>query len=331
MKISKILSVALVIIMISTLAACDSFLPGSGTPPTPAAAPEATPGSAPEPAPAPEPDPGEEKQKEPKPSDDLPVTAGRPFPFAFNTVDIYGNTVTEASLGEKELFFVHYWATWCPPCLSEMPDLAQLERDFSDRVGFLVLLGDFDNKDGAIEIYREHDFPDIPNSITVCGETTFSAQHEIMQMLDIMYVPTTVIIDADGNMLEHLIGAMFTSYAKYLDMHLSNTDGSAASSGDPQITIDKSSYAVGENISITITGITQDMVDDDGWIAVFHAGAPHTSWDDLEIWTYLTNTGTMFLDLDWLTIPGDYELRLFRNEDEDDASFIMSVLFTLTG
>jgi len=200
--------------MISTLAACDTFFPVEKVPPTPTIAPEATP------EPAPEPDPGEDKQKEPKPPDDQPIPAGRPFPFTFSTTDIYGNTVTDASLGEKELFFIHFWATWCPPCLAEMPDLAQLERDFADRVGFLVLLGDFDNKNGAIEIYKEHDFPDIPNSITVCGDTTFNAQHEIMKMLDIMYIPTTVIIDADGNMLEHLIGAMFTDYAEILKTHL---------------------------------------------------------------------------------------------------------------
>ena len=143
------------------------------------------------------------------------------FPFPFSTVDIYGNTVTEASLGNKELFFIHYWGTWCPPCIAELPNLAQVERDFDDRVGFLMLLDDFENKAGAIDLYNHHGFSGSSYSFTIDGWGTFGEHHEIMRMLDIEYVPTTIIIDPEGNMLEHLIGAFFDEYAVYLNAHLS--------------------------------------------------------------------------------------------------------------
>ncbi|HEV2855390.1 MAG TPA: TlpA disulfide reductase family protein [Thermoanaerobaculia bacterium] len=35
---------------------------------------------------------------------------------------------------------VHFWATWCPPCIQEIPALQRLSRDFSSRHGFKVLM-----------------------------------------------------------------------------------------------------------------------------------------------------------------------------------------------
>ena len=75
------------------------------------------------------------------------------FPFSFTAADLYGNTVTEDTLGEKRLFFVHLWATWCPPCIAEMPDLSEVVLMFEDEVGFIGLLVDFStNSSIALEI-----------------------------------------------------------------------------------------------------------------------------------------------------------------------------------
>ena len=56
----------------------------------------------------------------PAPGDTEPpeITAAS-FPYAFNTTNIYGNTVTGAALADKELYFIHLWATWCPPCIRD--------------------------------------------------------------------------------------------------------------------------------------------------------------------------------------------------------------------
>jgi thiol-disulfide isomerase/thioredoxin len=46
---------------------------------------------------------------------------------------------------------VHFWATWCPPCIDEIPSLQRLTRDFQDRDGFsVVMIAVNDEKDKVI-------------------------------------------------------------------------------------------------------------------------------------------------------------------------------------
>ncbi len=49
-----------------------------------------------------------------------------------------GATVSLAELA-GEVRFINFWATWCPPCLAEMPAIARLHRDYGDRVKFLMV------------------------------------------------------------------------------------------------------------------------------------------------------------------------------------------------
>jgi len=35
-----------------------------------------------------------------------------PFPIEFTAEDLYGNTVTAASFGEKQLYYIYFWGTW---------------------------------------------------------------------------------------------------------------------------------------------------------------------------------------------------------------------------
>jgi len=152
--------------------------------------------------------------------EDPPSAGTALFPFEFTATDIYGNTLTQASMGEKELFFIHYWGTWCPPCIAEMPDLAKLVSAYEDRVGFLMLIDDFDNVNGVRNIYNRSNFPDTAALASVCARTTFASGHQVIDWINTGYVPTTVIIDAAGNMLEQLIGAYGERYSSILDTFL---------------------------------------------------------------------------------------------------------------
>jgi peroxiredoxin len=55
----------------------------------------------------------------------------------FTLTDLQGKSWTLQGLHGK-VVLVNFWATWCPPCRKEMPDLEALYQDFKDQ-GFLIL------------------------------------------------------------------------------------------------------------------------------------------------------------------------------------------------
>ena len=136
------------------------------------------------------------------------------FPFSFTAEDLYGNSVTEQSMGERQLFFLHLWATWCPPCIVEMPDIAEIAKEYGDRVGFLGLLDDFSsNPDGAKSILESAGMPEFFFNI----DARLPELQELVALVNTGSVPTTIIITADGNMTEPLVGAYGSAYSIILD------------------------------------------------------------------------------------------------------------------
>ena len=138
------------------------------------------------------------------------------FPYAFSAQDLYGKPVTEKSLGEKELFFVHYFATWCPPCVKEIPDLAAIAKRYGSRVGFIGLLDDYQgNKAAAIRLAEK------AGVTFIIVDAEHSDFEKLLQLVQSGYVPTTVLIGRDGKLVgEQIIGAYGSKYANYIDKAL---------------------------------------------------------------------------------------------------------------
>jgi len=139
------------------------------------------------------------------------------LPFRFTALDLYGNTVTEASLGEKELFFVHFWATWCGPCVNEMPDLASIAQRYGDRVGFIALLDDYNTgRSAAIRITESA-------GVTFLNvDARLSDLQPLYRLVQSGYVPTTVLIGRDGSVIGgQIIGSPRGGYDSYIDAALS--------------------------------------------------------------------------------------------------------------
>jgi len=63
---------------------------------------------------------------------------------AFQTIDLDGNTVNSADLfAQNEITLVNLWATWCPHCIEELPDLAQIHQQLQGiGCGIVGLLSD---------------------------------------------------------------------------------------------------------------------------------------------------------------------------------------------
>ena len=145
------------------------------------------------------------KEKEKKAENALPDL------HAFTAQTLDGGTFSEKDLTEKDLTVINIWQTTCAPCIEEMPELASLAASLPDNVSLITwCLDGLDEKETVDEIMKESGFAD-PTIISGDGDLT-----QLYRAL--MYTPTTVALDADGNMVgEPLIGSPKDAKEAYKD------------------------------------------------------------------------------------------------------------------
>ncbi|MDF2904730.1 MAG: hypothetical protein K0R34_51 [Herbinix sp.] len=121
--------------------------------------------------------------------------------FDFTLVDQYGKEHTLSDYKGK-IVFLNFWATWCPPCKQEMPDIEALYQDNGLNQGDIIVLG------VANPVSAEY-----PNNSDVSKEeviafldennytfpVVFDETGEVLANYYISAFPTTFFIDPEGN------------------------------------------------------------------------------------------------------------------------------------
>lgn len=123
----------------------------------------------------------------------------------FTLIDQYGNEHTLSDYKGKTVF-LNFWATWCGPCRSEMPEIQELYEKYGENEDELVVLGvatpNLGREDSAEDIAKflkdqGYTFP------TVMDDTGF-----ISAMYGISAYPTTFMIDVNGNVYGYVASAL---------------------------------------------------------------------------------------------------------------------------
>ena len=119
---------------------------------------------------------------------------------SFSTTDLEGNSIDQSILEGYDLTMVNVWATYCTPCLQEMPDLGELASEYEDKgVQILGLVSDVLNSYGTISDSQ------VETAQEIVEETGASYQHllpsaDLLGLLSQIYgVPTTFFVDSAGN------------------------------------------------------------------------------------------------------------------------------------
>jgi thiol-disulfide isomerase/thioredoxin len=113
---------------------------------------------------------------------------GAPAP-AFSVKALDGKTLTLESFRGKTLV-INVWATWCPPCREEMPDLMSAAPKYA-KGGSVAFLG-VDTTEEAPIVRAYAAAKGVPYTLAVGTQDTFGAAY------DIQAFPTTFVIDANG-------------------------------------------------------------------------------------------------------------------------------------
>ncbi|MFD1096596.1 TlpA family protein disulfide reductase [Salegentibacter chungangensis] len=94
-----------------------------------------------------------------------------------------------------EVILVNYWATWCPPCIAEMPSLQKLYSKYEGKMDFYFVSGEDHETTSNFMKRKGYSMP---------SYRMLSADPKPM---DGYTLPTTYLIDKKGNIVIHKVGA----------------------------------------------------------------------------------------------------------------------------
>ncbi|MEW6102946.1 MAG: TlpA disulfide reductase family protein [bacterium] len=114
--------------------------------------------------------------------------------FTLPTID--GETLTLSELSGK-VIILDFWATWCPPCRMEIPDFIQLYSQYKDK-GLLIIGLSLDESPDNVRQFKEKMGINYP---IVMGN-----QKVTEDFGGIRGIPTTFIIDREGNIETKIVG-----------------------------------------------------------------------------------------------------------------------------
>jgi len=95
---------------------------------------------------------------------------------------------------KENVIFINFWATWCPPCIAEMPDLQTLHDKYKNDIVFAFITNDSQPK---IESFLKN------NKLTL---PIYQHVSKTPKEIDYNSLPTTFIIDKKGKIILHKTG-----------------------------------------------------------------------------------------------------------------------------
>jgi thiol-disulfide isomerase/thioredoxin len=145
-------------------------------------------------------------------------TAGQTTGIHFSTKALDGTAIDQSILAQHKVNFLHYWATWCGPCVGELPQLLGLYAKFGSQAGFIGIVSDATDSKGIAAAQK----------ILADSKVTFMNVAPFPQVSwlfgEITAIPCTMLVDSYGNQLcGQIVGAVGDeAYAQAIDKALAN-------------------------------------------------------------------------------------------------------------
>lgn len=131
-------------------------------------------------------------------ADEVGLGAGYRVP-GFTAQDLAGTTHRVQDY-EGKVLVLHFWATWCPYCRSEVPELKELHAGWRDK-GVQVLAVSTDQDVAKLRAYVQEQGVPYPVIADITREMSIAEQFGVQG------IPVTYVIGRDGRIAAHLHGA----------------------------------------------------------------------------------------------------------------------------
>lgn len=116
----------------------------------------------------------------------------------FKLMNLDGNLVSLSDYKGKNVY-VNFFATWCPPCRGEMPEIEKISQEYIDQD--LVVL--------AVDLGEDRD---IVKSFVEENQYSFKvlldSDQAVADQYNITSIPVSYFIDKEGNVVKKQVGAM---------------------------------------------------------------------------------------------------------------------------
>ena len=110
-------------------------------------------------------------------------------------IDLNENNL-DLSVYKGKKIVINYWATWCGPCIKEMPSIKRAEEVLEDYgYTFLLVSDETISKISNFKNDRNFDF-------------NFLKSNKSFETLGVYFMPTTYIFDENGEIIETIVGAI---------------------------------------------------------------------------------------------------------------------------
>lgn len=114
--------------------------------------------------------------------------------YDWNLVDMSGNRINLKSL-KGQVVIINVWATWCPPCVAELPRFVELYADYREKVTFAFVANDEREKVEAFLDKKGYQLPVYFQASTAPVEMQSSS------------IPVTFILSKQGKIVVDKTGA----------------------------------------------------------------------------------------------------------------------------
>lgn len=108
--------------------------------------------------------------------------------------DLEGNSF-QLDQAKGKVTLVNIWATWCPPCIAEMPSLQGLYNDYSDKIEFVLVSNE---KQEVIKRFLKNNNYNLK---------IYSPLTEAPETFNVSSIPRTFLLDREGNIIIDESGA----------------------------------------------------------------------------------------------------------------------------
>lgn len=114
--------------------------------------------------------------------------------YNWKLVDDEGNSL-DFSEAKGKVVFVSFWATWCPPCIAEMPNIEKLYQDYKNDVVFLLVSNEEQEVISTFKEKKGYDFK------------VYSSVTKHPDAFETRSIPRTYILDRKGTIVVDKSGA----------------------------------------------------------------------------------------------------------------------------